>query len=703
MGTAKRTFVEQVIIEVNGTVIAPAITNAIRQVEVESSFEMPDTFRITIRDDDAEWVDKGPFEIGTSIKIKLKAKPDNAFKPIMEGEISAIEMEYNEQYNAFLIVRGYDKRYRINRGKQAEAYVNVTDDDIAKKLGVSGVSISADSTSGGIREHVFQDNQTNLAFLTELGRTNGFELMPNGNGFKFVKSKTSKGTVDLTWGVDLNSFYPRVSVAGQINEVEVRGWDPKQKQAVIGKAKSSSVHPQINVGGSGGDVAKKALGDAKFIEVHRPVTSQTHADAIAQSILDEVNATFVEADGETDGNPDILAGTEIKIGNLGKKFSGTYLATWVRHVYGYDGYYTEFAVSGTRPRLMAELVDVDAIFTTKSERWTGIYPAIVTNNEDPDGMGRVKVKYPWFNDSLESGWARVVMEGAGNKRGIQWLPEVNDEVAVGFEHGDMNFPYVLGGLYNGEDAVPQTKSVEGGKVEKRTLMSREGHRLQFVDKNGQQMIEFRDSQKANRLRMDTSGEEFSVKSKGDIHLQSVNPDGFTFGGEVKEALTEFKDAYQSRLTGATAGSFIQNTFGKKPADEASKSIEDSSGGDGDEETTADTKLEKPENENEPPRGTGANTQESTNDFSMYAMGNMMFGVLEEVTFEARHTETVTSAAAIVIVAIAPVTFAAPTVSISAVGAITMKAGGDINIEATTAVSISATTINMNVGAGATIP
>jgi uncharacterized protein involved in type VI secretion and phage assembly len=76
---------------------------------------------------------------------------------------------------------------------------------------------------------------------------------------------------------------------------------------------------------------------------------------------------------------------------------------------------------------------------------------IVTDNSDPDKLGRVKVRYPLLNDEVESGWARIAWGGAGKERGTVVVPHVNDEVAVGFEHGDVRRPVILGTLFNGVD------------------------------------------------------------------------------------------------------------------------------------------------------------------------------------------------------------------------------------------------------------
>src|SRR5689334_12460780 len=90
----------------------------------------------------------------------------------------------------------------------------------------------------------------------------------------------------------------------------------------------------------------------------------------------------------------------------------------------------------------------------QSDRVYGVVVAIVTNRKDPEEMGRVKLRYPWLGENAEGYWARIATPMAGNERGIYFLPEVEDEVLVAFEHGDLRFPYVIGSLWNGRDKPP---------------------------------------------------------------------------------------------------------------------------------------------------------------------------------------------------------------------------------------------------------
>ena len=107
----------------------------------------------------------------------------------------------------------------------------------------------------------------------------------------------------------------------------------------------------------------------------------------------------------------------------------------------------------------------------------GVAAGIVTNNQDPEGLARVKVKFLWLSDQNETDWIRIATLMAGADRGTFFLPQVGDEVLVAFEHGDINRSYVIGALWNGVHKPPETNS--DGQNDLRKIRSRSGHELTF--------------------------------------------------------------------------------------------------------------------------------------------------------------------------------------------------------------------------------
>jgi uncharacterized protein involved in type VI secretion and phage assembly len=132
----------------------------------------------------------------------------------------------------------------------------------------------------------------------------------------------------------------------------------------------------------------------------------------------------------------------------------------------------------------------------------GVVIGIVTNNQDPDNQGRVKVRYPWLSDDEESSWARIASFMAGPGRGGYFLPEVDDEVLVAFDHGDVRYPYVIGALWNGQDDPPENNS--NGENNIRVIRSRNGHEVRLDDKNGSEKVEIT-SKSGHVLRLDDAG------------------------------------------------------------------------------------------------------------------------------------------------------------------------------------------------------
>lgn len=151
-------------------------------------------------------------------------------------------------------------------------------------------------------------------------------------------------------------------------------------------------------------------------------------------------------------------------------------------------------------------------------RVLGVVVGIVTNNQDPDNLGRVKIKFPWLSDKDESFWARMAVPMAGKERGIYFLPEIDDEVLVAFEHGDVRFPYIVGALWNGKD-IPPTNN-EDGKNNLRMIKSRSGHVIRLNDEDGKETIEIVDKSEKNSLVIDTANNTILITADKDIILSA---------------------------------------------------------------------------------------------------------------------------------------------------------------------------------------
>jgi phage protein D len=441
-------------VKINGT---PAREELIQEVRVQDSLALPAAFSITFAPRDmargldplgVEGVDPS---IGAEVQIFLGAPNDKQRQKLFDGEITALEPNYGSD-GIRLVASGYDRAHRLHRGRKTRTFQKMTTSNIVQKLAQeAGLSAKAEATSGQ-HEFVQQNNETDWEFLQRLGSMHDYEAFVDGRALVFRKVPSDPtepleleyGENTANGGVRLLSFYPRATAAQQVKEVLVRSWDPKQKQVIEAKAAVKQRGSKIGISR---DSSIKNFGGTALTVADAPVATRGEAQTLADSLASYLGHTFVGAYGTCEGNPRIRAGKTLKIKGLGAEFSGSYRVSAATHVYG-GGYATTFEVLGRSPR---DLIDL-ARPATKNAWGDSLVVGIVTNNKDPDDLARVRVKYPALDGSTNEGaWARVVAVGAGPSRGQMMLPQVGDEVLIGFEGGDPHKPYVLGALWNGKD------------------------------------------------------------------------------------------------------------------------------------------------------------------------------------------------------------------------------------------------------------
>jgi phage protein D len=497
---------------------------------VDCHLHLPDMFEIAFEDGANAVLDA--VKIGSTVEVYGGAPGVTMAEKLVVGEVTSIEGDYEESVMR-TVVRGYDKSHRLQRVCRTRTFVDMTDADIAKKIALEAKFSPKDvevEDSRTTHKHMSQIAQTDWDFLMYRAREIGYEIGVAGGKFYFRKPSSANGAggggalgvslpsplggggTTLTFKQNLIAFYPRLSSSGLVTDVEVRVWDPETAAVVVGSAPVKTVTAKLK-----DDPAKLAqkfpntslplpqppkipgLPDfglapsaSAHIVVDRPLhrgsSLQTAVDEAAIGLAEQIGSTFAEADGVAYGDAAIQPGKAVTIAGVPEEFNGTWVVTNARHTFVPDegGYRTRFVVSGRHDRSLYGLTSADGKDSARSIN--GLVPAVVTNNNDPDKMGRVKVAFPWLAPNYESDWARVAQYGMGKKWGGLFLPEVGDEVLVGFEFGDVRRPYVLGGVINGKtehdlvaDAVKTTPPLT--QVTKRGFVSRLGNRLVFEDED----------------------------------------------------------------------------------------------------------------------------------------------------------------------------------------------------------------------------
>lgn len=468
------------VVKLDGSSLPAEWQLALLEVRVEHQFQLP--CRVTLRFNDPGYhlVSKSLAKLGTTIEVHQPGGDKLA-----TAEVTAITCDQRPGEQPELGLEALDKSHRLGRKTAIKVFQGQSYTAIVKDLASeAGLSVSDDG-SGDVLDYLMQA-ESNMALLTEIARRTGFDWWVEGDVLHF-KKPASHGSVALTLGKELRSFSARAA-GFQPTAVKVDGWDSVRQQLVTA---SVGAQEQASLPVAKSDFAElvtvrkatSAFGANDVVTAGLGVMSASEARSLAASVLDRGLSSTVTAKGVAEGDGRIKLGHGVEVSGAGP-MSGTYPVTGIEHVYRpRSGFVTRFTSGERRPTGLVDTLAGGAATTAyggPAHLRSGLTVGVVTSNNDDKHMGRVRVRYPGVSSDAESGWARVVTVGGGKDRGSVWLPEVDDEVLVGFEAGDARRPVVIGGLFGDSSSIP-TIDIKEGAVQSRAMRSRLGHAMSFLD------------------------------------------------------------------------------------------------------------------------------------------------------------------------------------------------------------------------------
>ncbi|WP_030710058.1 VgrG-related protein [Streptomyces sp. NRRL F-2580] len=462
---------------------------------VDENVGLPDTAVLTYRDPDHEFLRATGITIGSPLRVSVMTVKGQARERLFNGEVTALEID-RDRTGSFTVVRAYSKAHRLQRGRKVVAYRNMTAAAIVRKVAAgAGLAVGKVEAAPVTYKQLSQANVSDWDFLQFLAGESGAQVRVDDKGLlQFTRPVKASGApapstsavrnpMVLEYGRNLLALRAALSAADGASKVQVRGWDVTTKRPLV--AEQPSVVSDTVVPGLSPQFAAR-FGKSVVAVTDTPYRTQAETAAVAKAAADEVSSGFGELEAVAEGNPLLRAGKAIALGNVGQAFSGRYTATAVQHVLEpHGGYRTTVWVSSSPDRSLAGLV-TGANAPGRGPRIPGLAIGVVTDVREPNGSqrGAVRLKFPWLDDTYVTDWVRTVQWGGKGGGGVV-SPEVNDEVLVGFEQGLLDSPYVLGGLYNGVDQpsphdVPLIDKTSG-KVNRRSVVSRSGHRVELLD------------------------------------------------------------------------------------------------------------------------------------------------------------------------------------------------------------------------------
>jgi phage protein D/phage baseplate assembly protein gpV len=461
-----------------------SLAGALGECWVESSGNLPAAFHLTFRGAAEELMKEYAAQLRIGARVSISAIADGKGKnsPLITGPVTAIETEYKGGI-AITALRGLDYSFKMLRQRRAYGWRGQSASEIVTKLAaLDGVEVGLIELTSPVYKLITQPNVSDWQFVRYLAERSDMRAYFDGEGrLQFRKAGPVPGEiVELEFKKDVLYCRTGITASDQVSEVISRGWNVDEKRPLRERVSTlANLSAEYTIGATPAD-AEAAFGKATLTETGTPYATSAEAHQAARSLADDITSAFAEMEIEARGWPGLAPGVPLQLTKAGPQFDGMYTVTATRHVWDmHNNYSTWVWVTGRQIRTLYGLASGGA---QQEPRIMGVVNALVTDNRDETQQGRVKLTFPWFDDDYTTDWVRTVQFG-GNKGGGVISPEIGDEVLVAFDRGSMDHPYVIGGLYSNVDKPSPHDTVleTGGELNRKSLVTRSGHRLELLE------------------------------------------------------------------------------------------------------------------------------------------------------------------------------------------------------------------------------
>jgi len=401
---------------------------------------------------------------------------------LFAGEITGVHLELDAS-GPMISVECHDASYKMTLESKVRTFTNVTYGAVIRQIaGDAGLSAAVGEFNGSTTTWPYLlQSDTDFGFVSEIAERTGSDWWIQDSTLHFKAPQSAASVLQMSFdpGDRSAGSLSRFSVHASMlhpTKATVQGWSPQLKAEVAGTAQGTTGVPVANA-----TLVLKAVSPerpAPVVTVESAPMDQAEAEVLAKRLVTRWGTGAVTAKGVCTVAPTLQPGVAVDVVGVGPA-NGTYHVTEVEHVYSKRGFETRFTAGDRAPSGLVDTLQGSPI--TSSFHRDGVVIGVVTAlGPGSDGeAGQIKVKFSALGQ-IESAWARVVTVGGGSQRGVTFLPEINDEVLVGFESGDVRRPVVIGGLFNGRD-IAQEYGVENNAISKRRLTSRLGHFVELGD------------------------------------------------------------------------------------------------------------------------------------------------------------------------------------------------------------------------------
>ncbi|WP_350117064.1 phage baseplate assembly protein V [Nitrosomonas sp.] len=455
----------QITIEIDGTPLESEIIQTIREIRIKQMLSAPTQCEILLPSAHEKLFSEILFKIGSDVHIKI----GQIKKHLFYGHITAVEYLYSKFVNPLISIRAYDLLHQLRKHQPVRVHVHVNFQQLAQELTQDlGIQVLGGEITP-VKSRLFQYNQSDFQLLHDVGESCGQYFFLNKDCLQITSLEGTNTDQVLTLGGNLFEAQFSLNAETITDSLTVTGWNLQR---------TTSHSKTIEASVARADVQNALVSSNFDFKSERTIVDycaqdEDQADVVAQAEFDKHTIRQVTLKGVVEGNPELIPGVAVQVAGVATSLAGQYVLTEVIHsIDSEKGFISQISTSPPAP----------AHIKTGKNATIGI----VSQVNDPDNLGRIKVCLPTYN-SIETDWLEVLSLGAGSNKGQLIVPDVGDNVLLLFVNNEPSQSIVLGGLY-GEKDLP-------GEIIK------DGSVIRFVTQTpGNQRVSLDDSDDSIRLK-----------------------------------------------------------------------------------------------------------------------------------------------------------------------------------------------------------
>ena len=460
--------------------------------------------------------------LGESIVVKA------ANKPIFVGVVTNVQLHREGSDFGCIIVSGYSATYRMETAHSCFSWNDTTIGDVVKKLCAEAkVQLELNPAYKENKDYICQYEESDFDFIRRLAHQYQEWMYFDGTKLIFGKPRKLADPIRLEYGTTLSSLDIGLQTLARSEQVFSyhSGADREMQRMTPDLAYG---HDKL-----AGEAFRASLGMfSKPARQHALPRISNETELVnymgRKQAAETAETHYITAESQV---PTLRVGSVIslyssfleRVGNLSEESLGNFIIIEITHEVSQGSYYKNRfkAIPATIKAMPSPKVRMPLAETQM---------ATVLSNADPEGKGRVRVRMNWQTDGMQTGWVRVMTPDGGSSkdvksnRGFVFIPEVGDQVLLGFRHGDPARPYVMGSLFNGTTGGG---GLEGNHM--KSLTTRSGHTIKLNDSLSSLGITIKDI-KGNSIHIDSVGDDIIINAKRNITINA----GETFTVNARE-------------------------------------------------------------------------------------------------------------------------------------------------------------------------